>query len=298
MIRKWARYVRAAYPPKIQVTYQVSWAVGLTALFASVTGAATRWRPGVELLITAVTLVVLMLMMRALDDIRDLDYDRELNPGRPLPSGMIRERDLHTMIAVGSALVLLLNAGRGVVLGMLVGLMVYTGVVVCLDVAGWPPPDRMWLQSAVNLPIQSLMSLYVYVGFLREEHLSPSVAGFAAVVAVTAGAACLEFGRKATRRPRPGERTYVTVLGASGTSFAALASAATATAIVVVALAPWRPAAGWGWLVLAPLVLPALAVAKFAAGAIRWPKTLTLAYIPAMYGSFLAVAVLTKGGLG
>jgi 4-hydroxybenzoate polyprenyltransferase len=298
VIRKWGRYVRAAYPPSIQITYQVSWTVGLTALFASVTGAVSHWRPGAELLITAVTMVVGMLLMRALDDIRDLDYDRELNPGRPLPSGMVRTRDLYTMVAVGAALLLLLNAGRGVVLVMLVVLMVYTGVVIYLDLAGWPPPDRMGLQSAVNLPIQSLMSLYVYVGFLRAEHLGPSVAGFVAVVAVTVGAVCLEFGRKATRRPRPGERTYVTVLGASGTSFAALAAAVTATVIVVAALAPWRPGAGWGWLVLAPLVLPALAVARFAAGAVRWPKKLTLAYIPAMYSSFLAVAVLTKGGFG
>src|SRR5918999_4343855 len=162
MIRKWGRYVRAAYPPSIQVTYQVSTAVGLTALFAGVTGAVTRWRPDAELLITAVTLLICMLMMRALDDIRDLDYDRELNPGRPLPSGMVSKRDLYTMIAVGSALVLLLNAGRGVVLGMLVVLMVYTGVVIYLDLAGWPHPDRMALQSAVNLPIQTLVCLYVY----------------------------------------------------------------------------------------------------------------------------------------
>jgi 4-hydroxybenzoate polyprenyltransferase len=298
MIRKWSRYVRAAYPPSIQVTYQVSWAVGLTALFAGVTSAVTRWRPDAELLITAVTLVVCVLMMRALDDIRDLDYDRELNPGRPLPSGMVSLRDLYTMIAAGSALVLLLNAGRGVVLIMLVVLMVYTGVVIYLDLAGWPRPEQMGLQSAVNLPIQSLISLYVYVGFLRAEHLRPSMAGLVAVLAVTVGAACLEFGRKATRRPRPGERTYVTVLGASGTSFAALGAAMTATVIVVAVLAPWRPGAGWGWLVVAPLVLPALAVAKFAAGAIHWPRSLTLAYLPAMYSSFLAAAVLTKGGFG
>lgn len=299
MIRSLGRYVGAAYRPSIQLPYTVSWAVGLTALFAGVTGAVTRWRPDAELLVTVVTVVVAMLLMRALDDIRDLDYDREINPGRPLPSGMVQERELVTMVVLGSALLLLLNAGRGLALVVLVVQMAYTGAVIALDRwAGWPHPDRLGLQVAVNLPIQTLLSLYVYAGFLRAEDLRPSVAGLVAVLAVTIGAMCLEFGRKATRRVRPGERTYVTVLGPSGTSFAALAAAVTATVIVLVALAPWEPGAGWGWLVLVPLALPALAAARFTAGASRWPVSLTLAYIPAMYTSFLVAAWLTKGTFG
>jgi 4-hydroxybenzoate polyprenyltransferase len=299
VIGRWGHYVRAAYRPAVQIPFMVSWALGLTALFACVTGAVTRWRPGAELLVTVLTLVAGMLLMRALDDIRDFDYDRRVNPGRPLPSGVVRQRDLVTMAAIGSVLLLLLNAGRGVALVMLAAAMGYTGVVIALDrLAGWPHPDHLGLQLAVNLPIQTLLSLYVYAGFLRAEHLRPSVAGLVAVVAVTTGALCLELGRKATRRPRPGERTYVTVLGPAGTSLAALTAAVTATAIVLVTLAPWRPGGDWGWLVLAPLALPALAVARFAAGATRWPAALTLAYIPAMYTSFLAVGWLTKGTFG
>jgi 4-hydroxybenzoate polyprenyltransferase len=299
MIGRWGRYVRAAYRPSVQIPYTVSWAVGLTALFACVTGAVSRWRPGAGLAVTAVSLLLAMLVIRALDDIRDLDYDRRVNPGRPLPSGLVRVRDLVAMAAVGSALLLLLNAGRGVVLVMLAAAMGYTAGVIALDLlAGWPPPERMGLQVAVNLPILTLLSLYVYAGFLRAEHLGPSLAGFAVVLAATVGSLCLELGRKATRRPRPGERTYVTVLGPAGTSLAALAAAATATVIVLLTIAPWHPGSGWGWLVLAPLALPVLAVARFTAGAARWPTALTLTYIPAMYTSFLVVGWLTKGVVG
>jgi hypothetical protein len=277
----------------------VSWALGLTGLFAGVTGAVTSWHPHAELLVTVLTLVLNMLLMRALDDVRDLDYDRRVNPGRPLPSGLVSERDLLSMVGFGSAVLLLLNAGRGVALIMLAGQMAYTGAVIVADRrAGWPDPDRLGLQLAVNLPIQTLLSLYVYAGFLRAQHLRPGAAGLVAVLAVTIGALCLELGRKATRRPRPGERSYVSVLGPSGTSLAALAAAILATAIVLVALTPWRPGAHWGWLVLLPLLLPALAVARFAAGASRWPAALTLGYLPAMYTSFLAAGWATKGTLG
>ncbi|MEO6504330.1 MAG: hypothetical protein ABIQ09_20780 [Jatrophihabitantaceae bacterium] len=296
MISRWGRYIGVAYRPSAQLPYTVSWAVGLTALFACVSSAVTRWRPDAELLITAVTLVVTMLLIRALDDIRDLDYDRRVNPGRPLPSAMVSERDLVTMVAVGSGALLLLNAGRGPALAMLAVQMAYTTVVVALErLAGWPHRDQLALQLAVNLPILAMLSLYVYAGFLRAEDLRPSAAGLIAVAAVTVSALCVELGRKATRRPRPGERSYVTVLGPSGTSLAALAAAGTATAVVLIILTPWRPGDGWGWLVLAPLALPALAVARFAAGAQHWPVRHTVAYIPAMYTSFFAVGWLTKG---
>lgn len=299
MIRRLGRYVGIAYRPSIQLPYTVSWAVGLTALFACVTGAVTTWRPDAELLITVVTLVITMLLIRALDDIRDLDYDRMVNPGRPLPSGLVRERDLFTMVAIGSAMLLLLNAGRGVALLMLVIAMAYTATVITLELrAGWPPGNRLGRQVAVNLPILSMLSLYVYAGFLRAEQVRPSGAGLAAVLAVTVGALCVELGRKTTRRPRPGERTYVTVLGPSGTSFTALGMGVAATVIVLVTIGPWQDGRAWGWLVLAPLALPAIAVVRFAAGAVRWPVMPTVAYVPAMYTSFLVVGALTKGTLG
>lgn len=298
MIGRWGRYVVAAYRPSVQIPYTVSWALGLTALFACVTGAVTRWHPDRGLVVTAVTLVVTMLLIRALDDIRDLDYDRRVNPGRPLPSGMVRERDLVALVVLCGAGLLLLNAGRGAALMVLAVQMVYTGVVVALErLAGWPHRDRLALQLAVNLPILSMLSLYVYAGFLRAEHLRPDGTGLVAILAVTVSALCMELGRKTTRAPRPDERTYVTVLGPSGTSLAALGAAVVATAMVLVILAPWRAGGGWGWLVLAPLALPATAVVRFAAGAVRWPLVPTLAYIPTMYTTFLAVGWLTKGTL-
>lgn len=298
MIRRLGSYTGFAYRSAL-IPHTVSWAVGLTALFACVSGAVSRWHPDAGLLVTAVTLAVYMLLMRALNDVMDFDYDCKVNPGRPLPSGMVRKRDLLTMVAVGCALVLALNAGRGVALVVLAVQMGYTAIIVALDMlAGWPDRDRIGLRLAVNAPIQPLLSLYVYTGFLRAQHLGPSAAGIAAVAAVTSAAVCLELGRKATWRLRPGEQTYVTALGPSGTSLTALGAAVAATAIVLVLLAPWQRGGGWGWLVLAPLALPALAAARFAAGAARWPAAPTLAYTPAMYASFLAVGWLTKGAFG
>ncbi|MBV2156632.1 hypothetical protein [Kitasatospora sp. SUK 42] len=302
MIGRLGRYVRAAYPPAVQLPLMVSWTLGLTALFACVAGASERWRPDGALAVTTVTMVVDMLLLRALDDLRDHDYDARYNPGRPLPSGLVRERDLVVLVVVGIAALLLLNAGRGVVLLALAGQLGYTVVVMTVDrLWGWPSGDRLLLHLAVNLPIQPLLSLYVYAGFLRSEHLRPGLSGLTAVVAATLGGLCLELGRKATRRPGAGERTYATVLGPAGTSGTAVAAALLSTAVVLVALRPWDPgsaAYGWGWLVAAPAGLPAVAAVRFARGSARWPRPLAIAYLPAMYTSFLAVGWLTRGGAG
>ncbi|GHJ17465.1 MULTISPECIES: UbiA prenyltransferase family protein [unclassified Micromonospora] len=297
MTGRWGRYVAAAYPPAVHVPFMLSWAIGLTALFAAV-GGVPRWRPDGGLAVTAVTLVVGMLLLRAMDDIRDHEYDRRHNPHRPLPAGVVRERDLMVLVVLGAAALLLLNAGRGVVLAALAGQLGYTAVVITLDrVYGWPAGDRLALHLAVNLPIQPLLSIYVYTAFLHAEGRRPDLGGVLAIVAVTLSGVCLEFGRKATRRPRPGERTYSTVLGPWGTTAVALGAAVLATGIVLVLLRPWQSGAGhaWGWLALVPLAWSVAAASRFVTGAPRWPVGLTIAYIPVTYASYLAVGWLTKG---
>ncbi|MET7422527.1 hypothetical protein [Dactylosporangium sp. NPDC005555] len=297
MTRRLVSYLRVAYRPAFYVPFMLLWAIGLTALFTIVTGAVHQWRPDRGVVITALTLVLDMLLLRALDDLGDHGYDRVHNPGRPLPSGLVRERDLQWLVAVLAATVLVLNAGRGAALVMLAVQLGYTAVVTAVDrLWGFPPHDRLLLHMAVNMPIQPLLSLYVYAGFLQNTHQHVSVQGLSAVLAVTLGAMCLEFGRKVTRQPRPGERTYVTQLGTAGTSGVALTCAVVGVSAVLAVLRPWHPAAdayGWGWLAVLPLALPSVAFARFAAGARRWPVAPTLGYVPAMYLSFIAISWLT-----
>ena len=299
MIRSWARYVAAAYPPRLHVPVMLLWSAGLTALYADTDPRVARWRPGAGLALTAATLVVDMLLLRALDDLRDHAFDREHHPERPLPAGLLSERQLRALIAVGVALVLAANAWRGTAVLILAAHLGYTVTAVAVDrLAGRPRRDAVMAQLAVNLPIQPLLSLYVYAAFLRDAHLGPRPGGVADVLVVSLAALCLEFGRKASRRTRPGGRTYSTVLGPLGTSTAAVACAFAAAAIALAGLRPWQGGTGaiaWGWLVVLPTALPTAAAVRFAAGAVRWPVAPTLLYLPALYLSFVTAVLLAKG---
>jgi 4-hydroxybenzoate polyprenyltransferase len=69
------------------VLFAVCWAYGVTGLFALTDRAAALGGPGTAL--AAPTIALDMLLMRIVDDIRDLPYDRAHNPDRPLVRGAV-----------------------------------------------------------------------------------------------------------------------------------------------------------------------------------------------------------------
>ncbi|HEY0454591.1 MAG TPA: UbiA family prenyltransferase, partial [Actinophytocola sp.] len=208
--------------------------------------------------------------MRALDDIRDRDYDRRYNPDRPLARGAVRVGDLAVLVAAGSALALVLNAWRWPVMCVLAGQLGYALLVIWVDRRWqWPPGDAMLTGLLVNLPVQLLINAYLYAALLHSMDLPPSWSGVAGIAVVTLAFQHVEFARKTTRTPRAGERTYVTRLGVGGTATAAVACAVVATALVVAAARPWH----WTVLLtLLPLGIPAAAAWRLHRDRLpRWP---------------------------
>ncbi len=293
MIGRLRRYVVLAYRPTIQVPVMACWAVGLTAFFAGADPRVVHWRIGSGLAVTALTLIVDMLLLRALDDIRDRDYDSRHNPGRPLADGTTEVRDLVALIGFGAVLLTALNAYRGWAAIVLIVHLGYAIAVIGVDqILGWPPGDRLFLHLGVNLPILPLLSCYVYAAFLHDEGLAPSRAVLLPLAAATLAGLCLEFGRKARRGPAIGERSYSTVLGAVGTTMVALLCAVAAAVVAVVALRETRAPA---LLATVPVLLPMWSAWRFQSARRAWPVMTTIAYLPATYLSFLLACCLSKG---
>ncbi|WBB80675.1 hypothetical protein O7606_04585 [Micromonospora sp. WMMD882] len=264
LIHRLAGYVAGSYPPKAYVPYAVTWAFGGTAVCAVTDRRVDGWLPDVGVLVSAVTLLVTLLMMRALDDIRDLPYDREHNPQRPLARGVVSVRDLGVLIAAGTVLVLALNAWRPSVLAVLAAVLAYAFALLWADQKlRWPAGDALLLGFVVNFPVQLAVNGFLYAGLLHATGLGPSWSGVAGMVVSALAFLHLEFGRKTTRTPRPGERTYSQPLGGSTVGGlavgAALASVALLLAVTAGDRAPWWPV----WLAALPLALPALAAVRF-----------------------------------
>ncbi|MEO3814491.1 hypothetical protein ABGB17_36300 [Sphaerisporangium sp. B11E5] len=296
--RLW-RYVLGSYPPAFYLTYAVTWALGVSALFALADPRVAAWRPDGAALVTAATFGITLLLMRAVDDIRDLDYDRVHNPGRPLPAGAVRVRDLGLLIAAGTAAVLALNAARGVVLAVLAAQLGYALLMLLADRRwGWPPEEKLGLATLVSAPVQILLNLYLYAGMLQKEGLAPSLHAVPALFTVTAAFLHLEYARKVTRVTRPGERGYAVAYGADRTAVFAVAGAVISVVLSLTLTRPWQDAPGaapWGWLALPPLVFVAFGAHRFwRARASRWPLLPAALFLLTTFLAYLAAGVLGK----
>jgi hypothetical protein len=270
LCRRIGRYVSGSYPPVPSLVLAVGWAYGVTGLFAALDPLVTRWRPGAGTAMAAVTVFADLLLMRALDDVRDLGYDRRFNPGRPLASGAVRVRDLGVLYAFGSMAVLALNAARPWQAAILGVQLAYGVVVIAVHRGrGWPPGERLLVNLLVSLPAPVLLNAYLYAGYLPAAGHGAGWPGAVAVVVAVLAAGHAEVAKNITRAPRPGERTYAAALGLPGSVALALAAPALSAALLAArSQAPpsWTPAA------VLPLVVPAAAGHRFLRGRTRWPS--------------------------
>lgn len=299
MIRRLGRFGLAAYPPVIYLPFTALWALGLTGLIAAAGTRAHSWSPSAGMIITTLTLFGDVFLLRALDDMRDFSYDRAHSPSRPLPSGMVKVPDLVIAVVVGCVALLLLNGGQGVALMVLAVQLSYAIGLVAANSLGWPATEKMVPQLLLNLPIQALLCLYVYAAFLRGAHQAVSLGGLLAMAAVLLANIHLEFARKLTRSPLPGERTYVRDLGFAGAAAVAIAVAVATAGLAVAITRPWAadsPAHGSGWLAVTSLVAPAAAGWRFwRRGLTRWPPAGAIAFPLSAGVAFFLIGLLASG---
>jgi 4-hydroxybenzoate polyprenyltransferase len=262
-------YLAGSYPPVPSILFATAWAVGVSGLYAVVDPQGAAWRPDAGLAIAALTLALDLLLMRILDDIRDRDYDRLNDPKRPLPRGVVSIAQLLAWCAGLVVAIVAINwthPGRFVIVGQLA----YAALVMIVyERWHWPRGDRLLLSLLINCPIQILLHLYLYAGYLHGVGHAADHHGLLALAVVMLASVHLEAAKKIVRTPRPGERTYVRVFGLGGTVGIAMAAVGLSSCLLLTAIATRWSAAGI-LVMLAPLVLPLLALQKFRRPEERW----------------------------
>lgn len=290
MIHRWARFVAGSYPPLISVLFALAWAYGVTGLFAVAQPHDPPWHPGAGTAVAAATLVVTLLLMRAVDDIRDLEYDRRFHPERPLASGQVRTRDLLVLFAAGAAAVLALNSDSPAALTVLAGQLAYCLLLLAAD--RWlhqPRGDNLLLSLLVSFPAQLLLHIYLYVRYLHDTSLGAGRGGVLAIAITVLATVHPELAKKITRCVKPGERSYVTVLGLAGTIAVALTAPVLSAALLLVgARATWALVP----LAVLPLALPAAAGWRFwRTRAPRWHPAAPALYVLLTFAGYFILSL-------
>lgn len=266
--RRLLAYAIEVHPPALYTLIALawSWSVMGSMVLASPSQpmlATVDWLP--TAVRVSLIFFLMLLYLRALDEIKDLDYDRQHNPQRPLVRGSASVADSWALAAISAT----------AVLGLAVSLSPWVAAWTVLNMAygvGLLVLERHWalfrqnllLNLALTFPVSAALNMLAWLA-LMPSGLAPE-GGTAVMVGLLHVAIFLhmEFGRK-LKWPHwctPDDSSYTLVLGPVGAAavcFGLLLAALTGSSVL-----HWNAHAGlWS-------LLPWLAAVPSALGWCRW----------------------------
>ena len=221
-------YLGETYPLPQRLAAAALVSVSLATVLGRVHGLEVGWLSTAPLLGTWAVFTFL-LVLRLMDELKDVEVDRALFPERPLPSGRVRESDLAGALAVVATLFVGAHAGAGPALDTAVLTLGYALLMFRWFFVPEVIRPHLPLTLATHTPVIPLLLLHLVTLFLSTNGLSPRHVAWPAVLALVAACWAGFFAWEIARKIRaPGEETaYVTysrLLGVEGS--VALAAAA------------------------------------------------------------------------
>lgn len=209
---------------------------------------AGRALPGIGVFVAVwLVTVMLFLQMRACDEWKDLEDDRNFRPERPVPSGLVSLSLILSLGAAATPLAIALTLAVNPALLLLLGLVwFWLGLMTFEFFAPRWLKERPLVYLLSHMAIMPLIDLYVTAAEWLPAG-SPPAGLWIFLLLSFANGCVLEIGRKvwAPENERDGVETYSRLLGPGKAAFAWVALCAVA----------WLLLAGVGYAVAAPLAV-------------------------------------------
>jgi 4-hydroxybenzoate polyprenyltransferase len=289
------RFVADRFTPHIYASYGVLWALALEGSAELLSGARPSWVPTWRTAARLVTVVLVLLFLRMLDEQKDLDYDRRHNPDRPLVTGAISRAELRWSMTGVGILVLALN----IPLSWLSVALVAVDLGYGLGLAGLERMsarlrDGVLANLAMAYPVQIGLGCYLYWSLASVGEIRPDWRVLPLLLVFAGTFLQFEFARKTRWRHEPGARLYSGVLGPVRSAVWSLGLAGAAAALAVLL---FRPVSPLGWLPGPLVACPAVGAARFfgrrADGGLLLPA---MCFVVGNFGCLLLVAVVGRTG--
>ncbi|WP_159104608.1 hypothetical protein [Plantactinospora sp. BB1] len=234
-------FARERFPVRVYGSYAVLWVLALDGSISLVQPNIGRWQLSPYLLVEIASVLMTLLFIRIVDEQKDLAYDREHHPDRPLPRGAVRLGEVRAAtVACGLAVV----AVNLAISPWLAGWSLLNLGYVCLLV-GWEraaprASARLFLNLTVSYPGQLLVSGYIWLALLIRTDAEPTWHAVPVLLMFAAVFLHFEFARKTSWAHRDEPNYYSNVVGGRGSAGLAIGSALGAAAIALVMFRPWR----------------------------------------------------------
>jgi len=204
------------HPPATYLIVAASWSFSLMTLLQSSRG-EIRLDPAAYLV--GAIFFLILLYLRALDEIKDLEYDKLYNPSRPLVRGAVSVGEVWSLAALTAVVVLLLSASLGATLVLFAAIQMAYGIgLLVLERSVVVFRRAILLNLFVTFPVSAALNFYV-LSYLTARGLAPGLQTALPIVAAHIGIFLhLEFGRKLKwpEHTSLGENGYVLALGVRG----------------------------------------------------------------------------------
>lgn len=254
LLQALTRFMQIIFEPKQHLLFAALWFLSLQGTFIATLGREEYWRFSWATLFGALTMFLVLFFLRAIDELKDFEYDKVNNPDRPLPSGVVSPRDIAIFCALSAAIVFLLNLPlHGIILAFLLVDMSY-GVLLILLEKKIPAMQRsMILNLAITYPVSIALSFYTLLHSLLTQNIAFDSAKLLVILSYVLAFLHFEIMRKTVwpHLALSNERFYSQELGGSRAPILGFSSAALALIVLLSQTRPWAISgmgAYTGWL--------------------------------------------------
>lgn len=163
-IRSWAGrmkiYLAEMFPLPLRVVTAAVYVLGVTSMVRLGLGVDTS-------LWTRATLVGVggvfchLLLLRLMDELKDVEVDRELFADRPLPAGRVRETDIRLAMALAAVAFVVVNLAVVSAIGPAILLLFYSFLMFRFFFAPVLLREKLLLNLATHNPVVALVVIYL-----------------------------------------------------------------------------------------------------------------------------------------
>lgn len=177
--QKLVAFSSKVYEPKQHLLFASLWFLSIQGMFILHDKMDNHWTWSLSTFISAITFFGMLFVLRAIDEVKDLEYDQQFNPDRPLVSGVVTVRNIERYVVIGSTLLILINVAVSWKLAAFVMLNIGYGLcLVVIEKRVRLMNTSMFFNLLVTYPVSIALSFYALLQSFLVQNTNVSTSHF------------------------------------------------------------------------------------------------------------------------
>lgn len=248
-MKKLWRFCKDIYDPGVHLYFAANWYFALYGILGI--NHHAEYILSLSPLNVILSMFLILLYLRIVDEIKDFDYDKMFNPDRPLVKGSVTKKELHLYLLATVVVTVILNYRFGIsVLLLLLLEFIYGYSLILIEKRNKTIREDMMINLLVTYPVNILISFYIFLVFTVEQnihfakHIPWTKVDAFILIAFATCFLYYEFARKISwpSKAAEGQRLYSSVLGFWPSIGMAMTTGLAAMVFLFLAVKNWSPA--------------------------------------------------------